>query len=280
VTAVTPHRVSAADALAPINAALCLLFGAGGAPGLAPGLLVGDETGWLPATRLTDGSRLPDLLDAARRRWHASPHAAATLAWKAYSYWLALPAVLGWTSARRVPLLRPADVLMRLRDQRPLVTFGLRQSVGVTVLRTDPLARSGMPPQMRVVDDEAGLLVALRESLLDAHLTPMVSAMQTHAKVSTRTLRGSVSSGVAHGVLRATDVLPGSGAQDVDTLLTALGIEDLVELIPGGTGKPTVQRKTCCLAFTLPRPKVCTDCCIRGLNRRERPGVARAHRPR
>jgi ferric iron reductase protein FhuF len=33
--------------------------------------------------------------------------------------------------------------------------------------------------------------------------------------------------------------------------------------VPGPTGELTVQRKTCCLAFTLPQPKVCAGCCLR-----------------
>jgi hypothetical protein len=33
--------------------------------------------------------------------------------------------------------------------------------------------------------------------------------------------------------------------------------------VPSPTGEPTVQRKTCCLAFTLSEPKICKGCCIR-----------------
>jgi ferric iron reductase protein FhuF len=40
-------------------------------------------------------------------------------------------------------------------------------------------------------------------------------------------------------------------------------VADLVELVPGRGGEPTVQRRTCCLAFTLPSPKVCQGCCVR-----------------
>ena len=68
---------------------------------------------------------------------------------------------------------------------------------------------------------------------------------------------------MAYGVLRSADVLPGASADTIDTLLTALGIQDLIELVPNGTGKLVVQRKTCCLAFTLPQPKVCKGCCIK-----------------
>ncbi len=115
------------------------------------------------------GDDLDILLDAAGRRWKAQPHAAAALAWKAYTYWLALPAVLGWASARRVPLLTGANVLMHFDDPRPLVTLGLRADIPVAVLPTDPLALSGHP-QVRVVADEDALLAEFRRTLLDEHL--------------------------------------------------------------------------------------------------------------
>ncbi|MFC0004147.1 ferric iron reductase [Micromonospora siamensis] len=248
--------------LAPVTATLRAMFGTDDLPGLAPGLVVADEFGWSPASTLVDGSRLPELLHAATLRWGGTPHACAALAWKAYSYWAALPAVLGWAAARRVPLLDPADVLIHFEDHRPLVTLGLRRSTPVAVLPTDPLALSGRP-KVRVVADEAALLAVLRASLLDAHLAPLITAIQAEVRIGTRTLLGSVASGVAQAVLRATDALPGSATASVDTLLGALDLADLVELVPGPGGRPTVQRRTCCLAFTLPRPKICQGCCVR-----------------
>ncbi len=248
--------------LAPVMATLRAMFGTStGLPGLAPDLLVADDTGWVPATRLAD-DLLPDLLESARRRWNAQPHAAAALAWKAYTYWLALPAVLGWASARRVPLLRARDVLIHFDDPRPLVTLGLRHDIEVAVLASDPLALSGLP-QVRVVADEAELLAELKRSLLDEHLTPLLDAIHGMVRLGRRTLLGSLSSGVAYAVLRSADVLPGSSAETIGTLLSALDIEDLIELVPGRNGKLDVQRKTCCLAFTLPEPKICSGCCIR-----------------
>jgi hypothetical protein len=243
-------------------ATLRAMFGTStGLPGLAPDLLVADDTGWVPATRLAD-DLLPDLLESARRRWNAQPHAAAALAWKAYAYWLALPAVLGWASARRVPLLDARDVLIHFDDPRPLVTLGLRHDIEVAVLASDPLALSGLP-QVRVVADEAALLAELKRSLLDEHLTPLLDAIHGMVRLGKRTLLGSLSSGVAYAVLRSADVLPGSSAETIGTLLSALDIEDLIELVPGRNGKLDVQRKTCCLAFTLPEPKICSGCCIR-----------------
>jgi len=257
-----PGRDVAATPLAPVTAALRAMFGTDDVPGLATGLLVADEFGWAPATTLIDGSRLPELLHAATLRWGGTPHACAALAWKSYSYWTALPVVLGWASARRVPLLEPSDVLIHFEDHRPLVTLGLRRSTTVAVLPSDPLALAPSP-EVRVVSGEAELLDVFRASLLDAHLAPMIRAIQSEVRIGTRTLLGSVASGISNGILRAADGLPGSSAETIDTLLGALDLRDLVELVPGPTGEPTVQRRTCCLAFTLPRPKICQGCCVR-----------------
>jgi hypothetical protein len=249
--------------LAPVTAALRAMFGTSTElPGLAPDLLVRDPARWNPGSELA-GRHLPTLLDSAQRRWNAQPHAAAALAWKAYTYWLALPAVLGWASVRRVPLLTADDVLVHFDDRRPLVTLGLRPDITVAVLPSDPLALSGRVAGVRVVADEATLLAELRRSLLDQHLTPLLEAMRRQVRIGERTLLGSLASGVAYGVLRSTDTLPGSSAETIATLLTALGVADLIELAPGPTGALTVQRRTCCLAFTLPKPKVCSGCCIR-----------------
>jgi hypothetical protein len=230
-------------------------------PGVAPDLVVGDPAGWRPATHLTaDG--LGTLLDSAGRRWTAQPHAAAALAWKAYTYWLALPAVLGFASARRVPLLTADDVLVHFDDPRPLVTVGLRADIGVAVLPGDPLAISGLP-RVTVVADEDALLAELRRSLLDEHLTPLLDALHDRVRLGKRTLLGSLSSGVAYGVLRSADVLPGSSSGTIERLTGALGVDDLIELVRDRNGRLDVQRKTCCLAFTLPQPKVCRGCCIK-----------------
>jgi hypothetical protein len=170
--------------------------------------------------------------------------------------------VLGWAAARRVPLLYPADVLTHVTDSGPLLKFGLRPTTTIAVLPNDPLALAGLP-EVRVAADEAELLGLLRASLLDAHLTPLLDAIHAQVRVGARTLMGSVASGVAHAVLRAADALPGGSAEHIGVLLDTLDVADLIELVPGPTGALTVQRKTCCLAFTLPQPKICAGCCIR-----------------
>jgi len=253
---------SAAEPLAPVTATLRAMFGTSTeVPGLAPDLVADDRHDWVPAHRLA-GDQLPVLLDAARRRWQAQPHAAAALAWKAYTYWLTLPVVLGWASARRVPLPTGADVLLHFDDPRPLVTLGYRPGIPVAVLPADPLALAGLP-QVTVVEDEAALLAALRRSLLDEHLTPLLDAVHGRFRLGRRTLLGSLASGVATAVLRSADVLPGSSTDLIAALLGALGVEDLVDVLPGPGGTLDVHRRTCCLAFTLPEPKVCRGCCLR-----------------
>jgi Ferric iron reductase FhuF-like transporter len=262
VTAALDRTAVAHEPLAPITATLRAMFGTSTRlPGLAPDLLADDDERWRPAARLADDD-LPALLDRSRLRWNAQPHAAAALAWKAYTYWLALPAVLGWAAARRVPLLTADDVLIHFEDPRPMVTIGLRPGIGVAVLPSDPLALAGLP-QVRVVADEAALLAEFRRSLLDEHLTPLLDAIHGMVRVGKRTLLGSLSSGVAYAVLRSADVVPGSSVEMIGTLLSAFDIEDLIELVPGPGGKVEVLRKTCCLAFTLPQPKICIGCCIK-----------------
>jgi hypothetical protein len=117
-------------------------------------------------------------------------------------------------------------------------------------------------PGVRVVRDEAALLGALCTSLLDEHLHPLVDRMHRRLRLGRRTLLGSLASGVAHGVSRAADVLPGSTLDAADTLLSALDLAGLVELTPEPSGRLHVRRRTCCLAFALPEPRVCSGCVI------------------
>lgn len=246
------------DALRPLAVTLSALRST---QGLADPLNVVNQSGWVPANDLIDGSRLPDLLDVARQRWGAAPHAAATLAWKSYTYWLALPAVLSWAVARRIPHIEADNVLVRFGVKSPLLQIGLASSAMV-VLPDDPLAQSGLPG-ISVAADEDVLLKALRVGLLDRHLDPLSDRIRHAVKVGRRTLLGSVASGIAHAVVRAGSVLPEPAAPTVEALLKALDLDDLVELTPGPGNELAVRRKTCCLAFTLPQPKICSGCCLK-----------------
>ncbi|MET7394533.1 IucA/IucC family C-terminal-domain containing protein [Dactylosporangium sp. NPDC005572] len=250
--------------LAPVVATLTALqdrHGASSLQGLVPGLVAltpEPAGGWCSASDL----KVTDLLAAAARRWQAQPHAAAALAWKCYSYWLALPAVLGFAGSRRVPLMTPDHVLVRVSDHQPFLTLALRSPV-TAVLATDPIVATDAPGLL-IVEDEEELLGVLRRSLVDAHLDPMLDDLRRHVHIGRRTLWGSVASGVAYGLSRAADSLPGPTLDIAHRLLTALDADELVDLSDRQGGGLDIQRRTCCLAFTLPTPKVCTTCCIRG----------------
>jgi Ferric iron reductase FhuF-like transporter len=259
--------------LAPITSTLDQLQARHGDPattGLVPGLIVnGDAPGWVPATHLLTRSGAADLLDAAKQRWSAQPPAAAALAWKAYAYWVSLPAVLGYAAARRVPVLTPDNVLVHYTGHQPFLRIALRRPAvavlaGDTAALDDPVAfDSSAGAGLRVVADDAALLAVLRQTLADQHLSPVLESIRELVRVGRRTLWGSVASAVAHGLSRAADVLPGPVLETAATLLSTLDGEDLVELVPQPDGGLYVQRRTCCLAFSLPEPKICAGCCIR-----------------
>jgi hypothetical protein len=252
-----------ADPLAPIRATLRAMATRPDIPpltGIDPSLTVTDAGGWTSATELVDGSAVPGLIAAAMGRWHASPHVAAALAWKHYCYWVSLPAVLGYAVARRVPLLHPETVVVRYGQREPFLTAGLT-TVDTAVLPNDPLALAG-GEGVRVVADEAALLTAMRESLVDSHFEPVVANLHHEVRLGHRTLFGSLASGIANGLSRASDVLPGSTVELATTVLSALGLADLVDLAPRPGGGLRVARRTCCLAFHLPEPRTCAGCVI------------------
>nr|BFE64653.1 (2Fe-2S)-binding protein [Dactylosporangium thailandense] len=248
------------EPLRPVVATLAALrnrHGKDSLQGLVPDLVGVQGPQWGPAAEID----VSDLLDTAARRWSAQPHAAAALAWKCYSYWCALPAVLGFAASRRVPLMTPDHVLVRYSEPRPFLTLALRSPV-TAVLATDPIVATDAPGLL-IVEDEDELLGVLRRSLVDAHLEPLLEEFRKRVRIGRRTLWGSVASGVAYGLSRAADSLPGPTLDIAHRILGVLDADDLVELTPRAGGGLDIQRKTCCLAFTLPTPKVCTTCCIR-----------------
>jgi hypothetical protein len=143
------------------------------------------------------------------------------------------------------------NVLVRLHGVAPFLEIGLR----TPAVAVAPGNRSGALPQARVVKD---LPAYLRRTLVDEHLGAVLDGLRGLVRVGRRTLLGSLASGVAYGLIRSADVLPAPVAPTARTLLTALGVEELVEIGP----QLDVRRRTCCLAFTLPQPKICSSCCI------------------
>ncbi|MBU2670944.1 hypothetical protein KOI35_46345 [Actinoplanes bogorensis] len=229
--------------------AIGVAFGKRTLPGMAPGLFVTDPDGWIPASALA-GDDIGLLLAAAGRRWPARPHVSAALMWKAYSYWLSLPVAFGWVVARRVPHVTAAQVLVKLDAPDAPVRLGLRPGTPISVLPDDPLTRGV------AAADETALLATARRVLLDEHVLPLLDAFRGAVRISRRPLLGSLSAGMAHAARHAVRAVGGASPDDITTLLGTLGLTDLIEWNGG-----RLRRRTCCLALTLPQPRICSDCC-------------------
>lgn len=262
-----------APGLAPVEAALATVRsrrGPTGTRGLQPGLLVpAGAAGWFPARRLLDeAEELDHVLAVAARFWSAPGHVAASLAWRSYTYWLVMPVVLGWAAARRVPLVDPEDVMVQVDGGAQLLRIGLRR-LRLAVLPDDPLAAgavagrtdggSAATAEVVVTAGEPELQLIMRRSLRDAHLDPLLSVFRGRSRLGRRTLLGSVASAAGYAVLRGVRAPAGQLAGMARGVLAALEVGDLVDLPEDGSG-PQLRRRTCCLAFALPRPKVCSGC--------------------
>jgi ferric iron reductase protein FhuF len=142
----------------------------------------------------------------------------------------------------------------------------------LAVLPGDPLAAHAVAGRrslrhgfsVLVCEDDAALLRELRRALVDEHLEPLMAGIRERVHLGRRTLWGSLASGAAHALARAADSVPGPIVPMINDVLAALGVDDLVDMtVDPATGSLHIARRTCCLAFTLPEPKICTGCCIR-----------------
>jgi ferric iron reductase protein FhuF len=252
-------RADVPSALTPVLTAVAAMraqYGDTVVAGIAPTIVVKPDSSWCSARDLlTAPQALDELLDAAKQRWNAPDHVAASLAFKAYARWLALPVVLGYAAARRLPDISPDNVVYRYDPaDKHLVTVGLRNS-RTTGLLGDPYAQ-------HAVSGDAALLPLLRDAMLGRHLDPLVDRIRARVHVGRRTLLGSLASSVALLLSRGADALPGSTLDTANAVLATLDIADLVTMTAQPGGRLDVQRRTCCLAFTLPEPKICGGCCI------------------
>ena len=242
--------------LAPVLAAIDTVRDGRADFGIADDLRAGAD--WVPASALLDGTALPRLLSVPTTQWGAKPHAAAALAYKQYTYWLAMPAVLGWATARRVPLLSADNVAIRFLDDAPYLRLGMRRPT-VAVLADDPAA--GRPDTI-VVDTADELLAILADTLADRHVAPLIEATRRHVRIGAHTLWGQLAASVGYA-LTAAEVVPDGAGADATALLSALRLDNLAELCDTGDAL-RVQRSTCCLAFVVPGlgNRLCPDCCI------------------
>lgn len=146
-----------------------------------------------------------------------------------------------------------------------MLAIGLRPSVAIAVPPSAPHSLSELP-QVRWTESETELLELLRASLLD---TQRGDHRQTPARGTDRhpyaARLGHL--GYRHRRPPRRAHLPGTPTEHIAALTEALGVADLIELVPGPGGRPALRRKTCCIGFTLPQPKVCSGCCIKASQR-------------
>lgn len=217
-----------------------------GVLGVVPGLIADDAPGWTPAAELArepyDGLR--SLVDETAHRWGSPDHVAAALLWKEFGYWHTLPMIMGWVLARRIPLMRLGDTLVK---SSPAGLTIAARAVTVAVLPDDPLAGT---PGTVVVDRAAA---GIREVLLDTQ-RPLIEALAVLTRAGTRGLWGSTAEAIAH-----TLVAHGHPDEAIP-LLDEIGPPVAGLVVPEGAG---LRRRTCCLWLTLPSAEACPTCCIR-----------------
>lgn len=216
----------------------------------------------LRGSELADGSRTGELLDDSARLWGGSAHASAALAWKTYCYWATVPAVLGYTAARRVPVLEAEDFMFTIAAEGEPMFSGGQVRPRFLVLADDPLAGA---PGVEAVPGEAAMLERMRETLFDRHLDGVLEAVRDRVRVGRRTLLGSLASGLAYAV--ATCGCAGRDAAEATakSLLEAFDVADLVDIATDEDGRLVYQRHTCCLAFTIDGCGTCATCCVQSL---------------
>ena len=200
---------------------------------------------WIPAGDLISGVRLEELFALPEQLWAAPAHAAAVLAWKAYTYRLVQPLVKAWTSTRQVPVLSADNVRFQVRTSPPYVM--------VELCCEDPV----------MLADEQSRLDFVRETLIDRHLRPLVQRTKESRRISERVLWGQAATAIAYSFADHSPA-PNAGAPAAAATATA-DCARFTELLPiadlAGIGDDaTVWQTTCCLAFASPGLTACRTC--------------------
>ncbi|GAA1660417.1 hypothetical protein GCM10009830_01840 [Glycomyces endophyticus] len=210
------------------------------------------------AAELASGERVEELMAAAAALWGGSAHANAALAWKTYCYWTLAPAVLGYTAARRVPVMDAANTVFSVSADAPM--FSVRQvRPRFLALPHDPCAGR---PDVEVVANEGELLDRLRATAFDDHLGPVLDAFLARVRVGRRTLMGSLASGLSYAVASMAQVVPDPDDVIAKTLLDAFDVAHLVDVSTDESGRLLYRRRTCCLALTIEGGRTCSTCCV------------------
>ena len=207
----------AARPLDPISATLRSMFGTDDLPGLTRGLLVHDPAGWMPAT--VAGRRHPPARPARRgrpplarhpaRRRRAGLEVLQLLAGPAGRAGLGLRAA-GAAAARRPTCWSTSRTTGRC-SRWATAARSTSRCCRPTRWPSPACRRSWWSPTRRRCSPRCAPRCSTRTS-------PRCWTRSTReVRVGARTLLGSVASGIAYGMLRAADSLPGSTADNIDT---------------------------------------------------------------
>lgn len=176
-----------------------------------------------------------------------------------WTWMVAAPAAATLLTARRLPDLRAANVLI----DPTLYAVALRRPT-VAVLPGDPAAGH---PDARVVADEAALAAELNRALADAHLAPLVATLNRMTRRPARALWRSAADRVADAFLYAGEQL---GRVDEAHALAVASLRDApaplrarVERRVCG-GEPMHVRDGCCLYWRTPSGERCVNCPLLG----------------
>lgn len=233
-----------------------------------------------PAIELfgSDNPLLGALIQTYAQRRHTDRRIAASQLWKAYCYWLALPAIAGWVHSRRVADVAADNIEIRMSDSAPHVRFGLINA-RAAVLHSDPAAAR---PDTITAASEDELFGFLLHRLIDDHLFPALIAFRERSGIGNRILWGSVAVALTHPFSTLTSVTGRDLSDDLNRVVRELGpVGRLVEVVPAlvtrtdasGTvvyeREPRPLRKTCCQKMRIPGERNCVNCPLLSQTRRD-----------
>ncbi len=225
---VRPYRLddSVDPSLRPLLALLETVAAAGDLPALAPGL--GEAEGMTVRELATAPyTALDEIIEAEMALWNAPRHVAATLWWKSFAYWSAIPIALGWALNGTFPSFTAENTLIRVLPDEPRMLLGMRELAPATDVR----------------------------ATLQALHAPLIEALAKLTRAGRRNLWGSVAESLTRPLTSFAELLPGS--PDPAALLERAGAP-VSGLMEAGTGR----RRTCCLWVTLPGNEACASCCL------------------
>lgn len=127
------------------------------------------------------GVSLARRMEQARSKWSLSGRDAALFMVGTYAWSVGGPAIACYVLSRRVPDVSPENVALTFDGDGGLSEVSLR-SERFAVLPSDPAADH---PKALVLDDEAAMLVWMREKLV-AGVEPLIGAVRNRARLSRR----------------------------------------------------------------------------------------------